>query len=234
MASGAAYVKRRAEIRDYFDRKALENWIRLTGTEKVSGIRATVRAGRDRMRQTLLSRFPADLTGWRVLDAGCGAGQMSVELARRGADVVAIDLSQRMVEHAAAMADQLELAGRIDFRSGDMLDPALGSFDGVVAMDSLIHYPAADAGRALAGLAARTGQRIAFTIAPRTVPLSVMHAVGRLLPGSDRAPSIVPVSPAGLAGTLHSMPELRGWHARPVARVKSGFYVSQAMEALRT
>ena len=35
-----------------------------------------------------------------------------------------------------------------------MLDPALGRFDHVVAMDSLIHYHAADAVRAVAGLAA--------------------------------------------------------------------------------
>ncbi len=33
--------------------------------------------------------------------------------------------------------------GTIDFRVGDMLDPALGRFDHVVAMDSLIHYNAA-------------------------------------------------------------------------------------------
>jgi hypothetical protein len=41
----AAYIKRRDEIQTYFDRTALDAWKRLTSTEKVSGIRATVRAG---------------------------------------------------------------------------------------------------------------------------------------------------------------------------------------------
>ena len=39
-------------------------------------------------------------------------------------------------------------AGQIEFRVGDMLDPALGRFDHVVAMDSLIHYRAGDVVRA--------------------------------------------------------------------------------------
>jgi magnesium-protoporphyrin O-methyltransferase len=63
-----------------------------------------------------------------------------------------------------------------------MLDPALGRFDHVVAMDSLIHYRAADIVRVLAGLAARTRGSIVFTFAPRTPLLAAMHAVGRLLP----------------------------------------------------
>ena len=43
-------------------------------------IRATVRAGRDEMRNTLLSWLPQDLTGARVLDAGCGLGDGLIAL----------------------------------------------------------------------------------------------------------------------------------------------------------
>jgi magnesium-protoporphyrin O-methyltransferase len=63
----------------------------------VGRIRATVRAGRDRMRATLLSWLPADLRGRRILDAGCGTGALAIEAARRGAEVVAIDLSPTLV-----------------------------------------------------------------------------------------------------------------------------------------
>ena len=80
--------------------------------------------------------------------------------------------------------------GSIDFRVGDMLDPALGRFDHVVAMDSLIHYAAADIARALAALAGRTEGSLVFTVAPRTALLTVMHAAGRLFPGATgRRPS---------------------------------------------
>ena len=77
----------------------------------VSGIRATVRAGRDRMRATLLGWLPDDLRGVRVLDAGCGTGALAVEAARRGAEVVAIDLSPTLIGLARERVPA-ELGGR--------------------------------------------------------------------------------------------------------------------------
>ena len=88
----STYIERRSKIETYFDRTAAAAWSRLTSDAPVSGIRATVRAGRDRMRNTLLSFLPDDLTGCRLLDAGCGTGALAVEAAMRGADVTAIDL----------------------------------------------------------------------------------------------------------------------------------------------
>jgi magnesium-protoporphyrin O-methyltransferase len=57
------YQQRRGEIETYFDRTAAAAWSKLTSDAPVSGIRATVRAGRDRMRATLLSFLPDDLRG---------------------------------------------------------------------------------------------------------------------------------------------------------------------------
>ena len=71
----ASYAARRSQLETYFDRTAVEAWKRLTSDAPVSGIRATVRAGRDTMRATLLSWLPDDLTGHRILDAGCGAAR---------------------------------------------------------------------------------------------------------------------------------------------------------------
>ena len=82
---------------EYFDRTAVDAWNRLTSDAPVNRIRATVRAGRNEMRATLLDWLPRDLRGARLLDAGCGTGVMAVEAARRGAHVVAIDLSPSLV-----------------------------------------------------------------------------------------------------------------------------------------
>ena len=82
------YLARRGQLETYFDRTAANAWKRLTSDAPVSGIRATVRAGRDRMRATLLAWLPDDLRGARVLDAGCGTGALAVEAARRGAELV--------------------------------------------------------------------------------------------------------------------------------------------------
>jgi magnesium-protoporphyrin O-methyltransferase len=227
------YISRRGELETYFDRTAADAWARLTSTEKVSRVRETVRAGRDRMRALLLSWLPADLAGRRLLDAGCGTGALAVEAAHRGADVLATDIAPTLVGIAADRTPQALGAGRIAFRVGDMLDPAHGEFDHVVAMDSLIHYEAADIVSALATLAARTRGSIVFTFAPRTPLLSVMHAVGKLFPRGDRAPAIVPVAESTLRRLIPQHAGLAGWRIGRCERIKSGFYTSQAMELVR-
>ena len=221
-----SYAARRSQLTTYFDRTAVEAWARLTSDAPVSRIRATVRAGRDAMRTNLLSWLPADLTGTRLLDAGCGTGALSLEAARRGAEVVAIDVSPTLIGLARERTARVG-PGRIDFRVGDMLDPSLGRFDHVVAMDSLIHYATADIVQALATLAARTDAAILFTVAPRTPLLTLMHRAGRIFPRGDRAPAIVPVGEADLRRRAAALPGVRIGRSH---RVNSGFYLSQAFE----
>jgi magnesium-protoporphyrin O-methyltransferase len=227
------YIERRSQLEDYFDRTAVDAWKRLTSDLPVNRIRATVRAGRDTMRNTLLDRLPADLTGCRLLDAGCGTGALAVEAARRGADVVAVDLSPTLVDLARSRVPEMGSAGRLAFSDGDMLSPALGEFDHVVAMDSLIHYASEDIAAAIAGLAQRTRRSILLTFAPRTAALALMHNVGRLLPRGNRAPAIQPIAEQQMVRLLTEEPRLREWRVSKVRRVKNGFYISQALELSR-
>ena len=231
MAS-ATYLERRGQLEAYFDRTAADAWLKLTSDAPVSGIRATVRAGRDRMRSTLLGWLPADLTGLRLLDAGCGTGALSFEAARRGADVVALDISATLIEGARARIPEDIDPARLTFRVGDMLAPDLGLFDHVVAMDSLIHYRAADKVDALCGFQGRVGGSLLFTFAPRTPALAAMHAVGRLFPRGDRAPAIEPVGEASLRARIETDRRLKDFTVGRSLRIKSGFYTSQAMELL--
>jgi magnesium-protoporphyrin O-methyltransferase len=228
-----SYQERRGQLETYFDRTAVEAWSRLTSDAPLGRIRATVRAGRDEMRRKLLDWLPANLAGARVLDAGCGTGALAVEAARRGARVVAVDLSPTLIGLARERSPWGGGAGGIEFLVGDMLDPDLGRFDHVVAMDSLIHYPARDTVRVLEGLAARTSGSIVFTFAPRTPALAAMHAVGRLFPRGDRAPAIEPVGHDRLRRLIRGEPGLDGWRVGATARIARGFYISQALELVR-
>jgi magnesium-protoporphyrin O-methyltransferase len=193
-----------------------------------------VRAGRDRMRATLLDWLPADLHGMRILDAGCGTGAFAMAAAKRGADVVAIDLSPSLVDVALRRVSQhldtFDNGGHIDFRSGDFTDASLGSFDHIVAMDSLIHYDAADAVRVLQGWSRRTTRSLLFTFAPSSPLLLAMHTVGRLFPRGDRAPAIEPVAETELRRLLATDDGLALWRPARTHRVSSGFYTSQAFE----
>jgi magnesium-protoporphyrin O-methyltransferase len=234
-----AYLQRRGQIEDYFDRTAVKAWEQLTSTAPVGRIRATVRAGRDRMRGQLLAWLPEDLSGRRVLDAGCGTGALALEAARRGAEVVAIDLSPSLVDVARRRTVEMHgdesasvLGGHIEWHSGDMLDAALGTFDHVVGMDSLIHYDEADMVRLLAAWAPRVRSSMLITFAPRNPLLVAMRAMGSLFPRSNRAPWIEPVAEKSLRlGITAGVP---GWTAARTQRVASGFYTSQALEIVRS
>lgn len=223
----ATYANTRARVETYFDSTATKTWERLTSDAPVSRIRATVRRGRDTMRNLMLSRLPDDVSGARILDAGCGAGQMTAELAARGAEVVAVDISPSLIEIARKRlpdADQ----GRVTFHAGDMLSPALGTFDHVLAMDSLIYYTKSDIRNALDILGARTKQGVIFTVAPRTPMLMAMWRVGKLFPRSDRSPTMIPHAASDLSEATTDIGQLT-----TVGRVSSGFYISEAQEFRR-
>ena len=223
----ATYTRFRGDLETYFDRTASKAWEQLTSDAPVSGIRATVRAGRIEMRSTLMSWLPADMTGLRLLDAGCGTGALAVEAAQRGADVVAIDVAGSLVEIARKRAP----AGlKIDWRVSDMMDPALGRFDHVVAMDSLIHYRPFDIVDVVSSLADRTSGSLLFTFAPQTPLLTAMLGVGRLFPRGDRSPAIIPVRERLLRTLIrNALPKARLGRDR---RISASFYTSHALEVL--
>jgi 2-polyprenyl-3-methyl-5-hydroxy-6-metoxy-1,4-benzoquinol methylase len=79
-----------------------------------------------------------DVDGRSVLEAGCAAGGLTVQLAERGAKVTAFDVSPAMVELA-----RHAVGGRADLLVADLSQPlefaADGSFDLVVA-SLVMHY----------------------------------------------------------------------------------------------
>jgi magnesium-protoporphyrin O-methyltransferase len=228
----AAYQNRRAELQAYFGDTAAGAWEALTSSVPVSGIRAAVRAGRASMHDNILSWLPEDLTGRRILDAGCGTGTFAIAAARRGAEVLAIDIAGPLVEIAAERLTDPSLISRITWRVGDMTSEDLGVFDHAVAMDSVIHYEEADMAAMLARILPRIRRSLIVTHAPRTALLSTMHAAGKLFPRSDRAPAIIPVSGANLARRIEVLTG-GAFHVGRTRRVHSGFYFSEAMEVVR-
>ena len=53
-----------------------------------------------------LEMLPTDMRGMRAVELGCGTGYVSAWMARRGAEVTGIDLSERQLETARRLADE--------------------------------------------------------------------------------------------------------------------------------
>jgi tRNA (mo5U34)-methyltransferase len=89
----------------------------------------------------LSSALPEDLSGWRALDVGCNAGFYSFALARRGAEVLAIDADEHYLRQARWAAQQFELADSIRFERVQVYDLARGAdrFDLVLFLGVLYH-----------------------------------------------------------------------------------------------
>lgn len=81
----------------------------------------------------------------RILDLGTGTGAAALWLARRfpAAEVVGIDISERMVEAARAKLPE-ELAGRVGFRVADAADPPFAdrSFDLITQVSVPVFFDA--------------------------------------------------------------------------------------------
>lgn len=215
------YAQTRDRVEGYFDQTATQTWERLTSDAPVSRVRQTVRAGRDKMRALMLAQLPRDLHGVRVLDAGCGAGQMTAELARRGAEVVAVDISPALLQIAARRLPE-HLAPRVRFVAGDMTDASLRPYDFALAMDSLIYYSAKDIAAVLAKLG-KGAQKVVFTVAPASPLLSLAWNAGKLFPRADRAPVMQPHKFSRLQAAC-------GGRLSRVGRISAGFYTSDCLE----
>ena len=228
------YMERKNRLEAYFDRTAADKWQTLTSDAPVGRVRATVREGRNAMRDNLLGWLPTIMDGTRVLDAGCGTGALSQIVAARGADVVAADVSPTLINIARERIPLIDQQ-RVTFHVGDMLDTSLGDFDYIVAMDSMIHYGCEHLVAMLCTFAPRTQRAILFTFAPRTLALSVMHRVGRLIPNLEhRAPAIEPIAERRLREAIRSEPKLKDWRIDDTAPVSRGFYTSTGMRLVRT
>jgi magnesium-protoporphyrin O-methyltransferase len=227
-----SFVKTRDKLETYFDRTASKAWEVLTTDRPVSGIRAKVRAGRNEMKRILLDAFPDNLDGSRILDAGCGTGQIASELAQRGATVLGVDISNSLIEVARKRLPT-NLQERVEFKVGDMLAKDHGNFDYIVSMDSLIHYQSNDIVGAIDILSKRTKEAIFFTIAPETLILSTLLLLGKVLPRADRSPRIAPTSFKRLLAEFEKKGTLDTKKFNVIKRVNASFYVSEAV-ALRS
>jgi SAM-dependent methyltransferase len=100
--------------------------------------------------ETEIHLLPTDMSGKRAIDLGCGTGYVSAWMARRGAAVTAIDISEQQLATARRLADDHAVA--IDFIHGSAeavpqpdasFDFALSEYGAAIWCDPTVWIPEA-------------------------------------------------------------------------------------------
>ncbi len=109
---------------------------------------------------TMLVRFTEDLSPGRALELGCGRGDDSVWLAKRGWQVTAVDIAKQALAYAAANARRNNVEESIHFEQHDLsLTFPEGEYDLVTAsfLESPVDFGRQMVLRKAAALVARGG-----------------------------------------------------------------------------
>ena len=129
------------------------------------------------LRLAHIERLAGGLAGKRIVDVGCGGGILAEAMARRGARVTGIDLSEKPLRVAqlhlleSALQVRYELAAAEDFAARHA-----GSFDLVTCMELLEHVPDPASTVAACARLLRPGGRAFFSTINRN-PKAYLFAV---------------------------------------------------------
>jgi 2-polyprenyl-6-hydroxyphenyl methylase/3-demethylubiquinone-9 3-methyltransferase len=129
------------------------------------------------LRVGWVEQMAGGLAGKRVVDVGCGGGIFTEALARLGADVVGIDLSQKGL--AVARLHQYESGTTIDYRHVSAETLALempAAFDVVTCLELLEHVPEPASTVAACAQLAKPGGHVVFSTLNRN-PKSYLQAI---------------------------------------------------------
>lgn len=108
------------------------------GPEAYARWRASeIGATTEHLERTTILDLLGDVDGKRVLDVGCGDGDLAVELTRRGAVVVGVDASRAMIDAARARAEACGANVSFEVATAEHLPFPPGEFDIVVAVTVL-------------------------------------------------------------------------------------------------
>jgi SAM-dependent methyltransferase len=173
--------------------------------------------------------------GTRVLDVAAGAGGQTIAAARRGATVLATDISSEILEYVAAEARSAGLATvATSVQDGERLEVEPGSYDAAISRLGVMYFPDKLAALTAQRRALRPGGRVGAIVFAEAeangffaVPIAIIRERAQLPPPAPGLPG--PFSATGIGGLL----EEAGFHEVEVERVEAPIRLESAAECTR-
>jgi SAM-dependent methyltransferase len=173
--------------------------------------------------------------GTRVIDIAAGSGGQSIAAARRGATVLATDISSNILEEAAQAARAAGISTiATHVVDGESLDVDPGTFDAAISRLGLMYMPDKQGALAQARRVLREGGRYAAIVFAEpdrngffSVPIGIIRRRAQLPPPAPGLPG--PFSSAGLRDQL----DAAGFREVEVRRVEAPLEVSSAAECAK-
>lgn len=221
----------KAVVQDYFNTVGFDRWRRIYGDGDVNKVQKDIRVGHQQTVDTVLSWLKADgdLSGQSFCDAGCGVGSLSIPLAEMEIQVSASDISKKMVEEAQSRAQQTLGQDQNPSFSVQDLETLSGSYDTVICLDVLIHYPDQKVPEMINHLASLANSRIILSFAPWTIGYMLLKKIGSFFPGPSKTTRAYLHRDFDICDILRS----QGWTIERKAMTKTSFYFSRLIEAKR-
>ena len=201
------------------------------GDGEVNKVQLDIRNGHQQTVDTVISWLKDDgnLPELSICDAGCGVGSLSIPLAADGAKIYASDISEKMVTEAKDRA--LATLGNVEnttFAVQD-LESLSGSYNTVICLDVLIHYPQEKADEMISHLCSLAESRVIMSFAPKNCALTILKKIGSFFPGPSKATRAYLHREADVVKILES----NGFTVQRQAMTKTRFYYSRLLEATR-
>lgn len=219
-----------SRVHKYFETSGFSRWTAIYGSGDIPPIWKIIRDGHQRAIDAVLTFISGD-TLHTALDAGCGTGNLAIDLANRGYEVDAFDVSAPMIHFAKYINSGRTNGIQPNFMVGDIAALAGDKkmYELVCCLDVLFHYPYEEVEKMLTQLANLSSSKLVGSFALRTPFNDFWMKVGQRFHAKNRMTKLFMFSYDQVEQILYRA----GFKVTRTKRIKFFFYDSFVFEAVR-
>ena len=217
-------------VHRYFETSGFSRWTAIYGSGDIPPIWKVIRDGHQRALDAVISWVGKD-ENVTALDAGCGTGNLAIELAEHGYEVDGFDVSAPMIHFAKYINSGRTRKTPPNFMVGDIaaVEGNARTYDLVCCLDVLFHYPVDEASAMLTRLAKLSNGKLVASFALRTMMNDFWMKVGTKFHSKNRMTKLFMFS----YDEIEKVMAANGFKITRSKRVKFFFYDSFVFEAVR-